>query len=257
MADHIRALFIVEGEKGEPALIEKLFSTFLPAETTFECYSYNTNLHDLAEHIETYYPDLDDYVDILAILREKETDKSKKDLLSATYTDIFYIFDFEPQNHTLHFNTIAKLFNHLNDSTDQGKLFINYPMLESYKHLSEMPDHAFQNRTVSLDACLNYKQLVGKESAYQDLRAMNYQTLTSMIAHHLRKANHILTDNYELPEKDTFLGWNHKTIFERERTFTEHEKRVFVLNTCGFVIVDYQPSRFFNNVRKHQEQFLI
>lgn len=35
MADHIRALFIVEGEKGEPALIEKLFHAFLPANATF------------------------------------------------------------------------------------------------------------------------------------------------------------------------------------------------------------------------------
>lgn len=78
MADHIRALFIVEGEKGEPALIEKLFATFLPADATFECYSYNTNLHDLAEHIEAYYPDLDDYVDVLAILHEKKPTKQRK-----------------------------------------------------------------------------------------------------------------------------------------------------------------------------------
>lgn len=257
MADHIRALFIVEGEKGEPALIEKLFHAFLPANATFECYSYNTNLHDLAEHIEAYYPDLDDYVDILAILREKETDKSKKDLLSATYTDIFYIFDFEPQNHTLRFDTIAKLFDHLNDSTDQGKLFINYPMLASYKHLGEMPDHTFQDRTFSLDACLNYKQLVGKESAYQDLRAMNYQTLTSMIVHHLRKAELLLEGHYELPSKDNYLDWDYKEVFEHQCTLAEQEKLVSVLNTSVFVPVDYQPSNFFNQVQTHRNQFLI
>ena len=130
-------------------------------------------------------------------------------------------------------------------------------MLESYKHLSEMPDHAFQERTVSLNACLNYKQLVGKESAYQDLRAMNYQTLTSMIVHHLCKAALLLEDRYELPSKADYLDWDSKEVFEHERTLTEQKKLVSVLNTCIFVIVDYQPGRFFNQVQTHREQFLI
>lgn len=257
MADHIHALFIVEGEVAEPALIAKIFDTFLPRDATFEFYSYKTNLHTLTEHIEEFYPDFDDYVDVLGVLRELEQDDERKAILSGKYTDIFYIFDFEPHNHTLHFDTIAKLFDHLNDSADQGKLFINYPMLESYKHLREMPDHAFKDRTVSLEECLSYKQLINSESAYQDLRVLNYQTLTSMIVHHLRKANYILTDDYKLPEKDAFLAWNHQTIFERERTLVEQEKHVSVLNTCMFVIVDYQPSKFFKNVQIHKDQFSI
>ena len=257
MADHIHAIFIVEGEVAEPTLIKKIFDTFLPADATFEFYSYKTNLHTLAEHIEAYYPDFDDYVDVLGVLRELEQDAEQKAILSGKYTDIFYIFDFEPHNHTLHYDTIAKLFDHLNDSTDQGKLFINYPMLESYKHLRRMPDHAFKDRTVSLEDCLSYKQLIDNESAYQDLRALNYQTLTSLIVHHLRKANYILTDRYELPEKDAFLDWNHQAILDHERTLVEQEKRVSVLNTCMFVIVDYQPSNFFKNVQIHTDQFMI
>lgn len=257
MADHIHALFIVEGEVAEPALIKKIFDTFLPANATFKFYSYKTNLHTLAEHIEAYYPDFDDYVDVLGVLRELEQDAEQKAILSGKYTDIFYIFDFEPHNHTLHFDSIAKLFDHLNDSTNQGKLFINYPMLESYKHLRRMPDHAFKDRTVSLEDCLSYKQLIDNASAYQDLRALNYQTLTSLIVHHLRKANYILTDRYELPEKDAFLDWNHQAILDHERTLVEQEKRVSVLNTCMFVIVDYQPSKFFKNVQIHKDQFSI
>lgn len=257
MADHIHALFIVEGEKGEPALIQKIFDTFLPADATFEFYSYKTNLHTLVEHIEAYYPDFDDYVDVLGVLRELEQDAEQKAILSGKYTDIFYIFDFEPHNHTLHFDTIAKFFDHLNDSADQGKLFINYPMLESYKHLRKMPDHVFKDRTVSLEECLSYKQLIDNESAYKDLRALNYRTLTSMIVHHLRKANYILTDHYGLPEKDAFLDWNHQTIFDHERALAKQEKLVSVLNTCMFVLVDYQPTTFFSNIQTHREQFSI
>lgn len=130
-------------------------------------------------------------------------------------------------------------------------------MLASYKHLGEMPDHTFQDRTFSLDACLNYKQLVGKESAYQDLRAMNYQTLTSMIVHHLRKAELLLEGHYELPSKDNYLDWDYKEVFEHQCTLAEQEKLVSVLNTSVFVPVDYQPSNFFNQVQTHRNQFLI
>lgn len=257
MANHIHALFIVEGEIAEPALIKKIFDTFLPANAAFDFYSYKTNLHTLAEHLESYYPDFDDYVDVLAVLRELEQNDERKAILSRKYTDIFYIFDFEPQNHTLHFGTISKLFDHLNDSADQGKLFINYPMLESYKHLRQMPDHAFKDRTVSLKDCLSYKQLIDKESAYQDLRALNYQTLTSMIVHHLRKANHILSDSYDLPEKDAFLDWNYQMIFEYERALAGQEQLVSVLNTCMFIIVDYRTTEFFSNIQTHRDQFSI
>lgn len=71
------------------------------------------------------------------------------------------------------------------------------------------------------------------------------------------KANYILTDHHELLEKNAFLDWDHQTIFDRERTLAEQEKRVSVLNTCVFVIVDYQPNRFFSNVQIHKDQFLI
>lgn len=257
MIDHIDALFIVEGEKAEPALIKKLFATFMPIKFTFDCYSYEANLHTLVKHIETAYPDFDDYVDVIGVLQDIEKDKNKKAVLSRKYTDIFYIFDFDPQSDIIHFDTISKLFNHLNDSTDQGKLFINYPMLESYKHLKKMPDHSFINLTVPIKSPQHYKELVHKQSAYSNLLELNYQTLTSIIVHHLRKANHILTDRYELPEKDACLNWNHQTIFDHERALAEQEKRVSVLNTCMFIIVDYQPSKFFKNVQIHKDQFLI
>lgn len=218
---------------------------------------YNTNLHTLAEHLERYYPDFDDYVDVLGVLKELEQDKERRDILIGKYTDIFYIFDFDPYNDVLHFDTIAKLFQCLNDSTDQGKLFINYPMLESYKHLNKMPDHDFKDRTVKVKDGSSYKQRVDHESAYKDLRAFNYQTLTSMIVHHLRKAQYILTGSYELPEKNDFLAWDYQKIFEYERVLAEKERLVAVLNTCIFVLVDYQPVKFFNSIKIHRDQFFI
>lgn len=52
------------------------------------------------------------------------------------------------------------------DSTDMGKLYLNYPMIESYLHLKSMPDGEYINRKipVSLQPGDRYKCLVKSES---------------------------------------------------------------------------------------------
>ena len=56
--------------------------------------------------------------------------------------------------------------NSFSDATDMGKLYINYPMIESYQHLRTIPDSDFAERKipVSLQPGSKYKELVGKES---------------------------------------------------------------------------------------------
>lgn len=56
--------------------------------------------------------------------------------------------------------------NRFSESTDMGKLYINYPMIESYQHLTAIPDPAYAERKipVSLQSGSKYKEQVGKES---------------------------------------------------------------------------------------------
>lgn len=48
------------------------------------------------------------------------------------------------------------------DSTDMGMLYINYPMIESYQHMKNLPDSDYINRTVSasINAGAIYKNTV-------------------------------------------------------------------------------------------------
>ena len=55
------------------------------------------------------------------------------------------------------------------DSTDMGKLYLNYPMIESYLHLKSIPDEEYMNRkiSVSLQPGDKYKGLVKSESVIE------------------------------------------------------------------------------------------
>ena len=62
------------------------------------------------------------------------------------FTDIFLVFDYERHDPRFSEDKIAELQNYFQDSTDMGKLFINYPMVESYQHLQSSPDPFYENR---------------------------------------------------------------------------------------------------------------
>ncbi len=53
---------------------------------------------------------------------------------------------------------------HFDESTDRGKLYLNYPMLESYKDLKSVPDPRFLERTVGIQEIASYKADVAERS---------------------------------------------------------------------------------------------
>ena len=55
------------------------------------------------------------------------------------------------------------------DETDNGKLYINYPMIESIRYTKELPDEAYVYYTVERDACKDFKRLAREFSAYDSL----------------------------------------------------------------------------------------
>lgn len=139
-------LFIVEGAKHEPSLIEKINKIY-KFKYDIEIYSYKNPIYEL---IDKLYEELvkDEYLDILLLLKEYETSKREKQKLSKLYTGIYLIFDFEPHYPKFDIKRLIMFKKFFNESLDGGLLLINYPMIEAFKHLKEMPDNEFKNRTI-------------------------------------------------------------------------------------------------------------
>ena len=133
-----------------------------------------------------------------------------------------------------------------------GKLYINYPMMQSYKHFKALPDPDFLQRTATPRG---YKELVGKESLFTDLSKYEYKTFASIALHNLSKTWKILDYTANLPTKEEFthINWTH--IFDKEliKFSTTHE--VDVLNTLIFFIIHYNPTNFFRSVERHPEKY--
>lgn len=248
-----KILFIVEGQIDEPNYIDQVQSILFP-DYKIKYFVYNTSIHDLIEQV--FEGDqIDEAIDIRRALRTKETDPERREILKEKFTDIFMIFDMEPHYQKQYFSAIQKMLEFYSDSEKKGKLFINYPMMQSIKHISKMPDLDFKDRKVTLEQIQHYKELVGKQSDYTDIRSYTYEVLLSICAHHLMKVNYILNGLYALPEVEEFLKTDYVSLFKLEVDNWMQEQRVDVLNTSALWALEYQPELYLRCMKQHRDTF--
>ena len=184
-----KILLLVEGEKLEVKLIQKAFQEY-KLDLNYSIYSYSTNIYDLYERMFKGNENDLDALDLLGVLKERDPSNA---ILDEEFSDILLIFDYEPQDHLFSEERIKLMLNYFNESTDNGKLYINYPMCESFKHLKSDPDEEYINRVVdySIVASGKYKELVGKETKYPTIRDYSKEHFDSIIIlTHIRFAGH-------------------------------------------------------------------
>ena len=65
---------------------------------------------------------------------------------------------------------ITEMASYFVESSDMGKLYLNYPMVEAYYHMKSIPDPEFDSYTVSLE------ELTTIENLKRTLETLNYLT---------------------------------------------------------------------------------
>ena len=274
-------LFIFEGKNDEPRLyktLKEIFHFELKEEEIIHYFC--NNIFSLYDTLKSYSEDvLDDSVDLVNVLKEDafmhekshtELDKRK---YSSEISEIFLFFDYdirkqdEKNKLTIEEQNakIVELFNYFEngslDSERNGiKLYINYPMIESYRFFKkELPDDDFRNYTFDLLSEKSFKHIVNEESFYQNLKYLCFdikksgevktsvdkerikkikQNWLHLKELNIKKAHFICTDNYSIPEnKDTT---NQQTIFDKQiEKYIKPNNEVAILNAFPLFWFEY------------------
>ena len=135
-----KILVLVEGSRTDMRLMNHLFNIF-KIDAKYEIVSYNTNIYVL--YNEMFYEGKPGDMDILQVLIACESDESRKRIFEQDFTDIVLIFDLDPQDSQFTCDKITAMVNHFTESTDMGKLYLNYPMVEAFYHMTKIPDHDY------------------------------------------------------------------------------------------------------------------
>lgn len=168
-----RSLLIVEGKHEKNQLFWLIFKCFPELNIDFDdVWIYGTNIYKLYDDIQKEYgenwvdDDLD--IDLPLVISKKERFETKS--YRDEFTNIILVFDYERHDPSFSETKILKMQEIFMDTTDMGKLYLNYPMIESYLHFKGNVDEQYMDRKISitLRPGSKYKNMVKKESYILD-----------------------------------------------------------------------------------------
>ena len=144
-------LLIVEGYHEKNKLFWLIFKCFPEININMdEIWIYGTNIYQLYNDIVKEYGEkwAEENVDIdlpFVISKKQYPDglRYKED-----FTNIVLVFDYERHDTNFSEEKILEMQRCFADAADMGKLYINYPMIESYRHLCQLPDDDFAERKI-------------------------------------------------------------------------------------------------------------
>ncbi|MBR5949748.1 MAG: hypothetical protein IKZ82_14050 [Clostridia bacterium] len=158
-----RTMLVVEGRLEKDTFFKSVLYSFPELDIDPEdIVVYGTNIYNLINNIKDEYGDrwYDDDIDIPFVYSVHEGIEPK--LYKADFKNIFLIFDFERQDPFYDEESIRHMNEVFNDASDNGRLFLNYPMLESYmdadinaeKDKLHPFDKVYMERKASVSGCI-------------------------------------------------------------------------------------------------------
>jgi hypothetical protein len=232
-----KILICVEGAKTEVRLMERLLNIY-GIDADCEIVSYRTNIYAL--HKAMFRDSDPENMGLLLTLKEHEPDAEKKKIFDDAYTDILLIFDMDPQDDLFAGEKLLEMTSYFSESSDNGKLYINYPSAEAFYHMRAIPDAEYYERfaTLSEMKAHTYKARVNAESKGSDHRkfASDRTSCNAVIGQNIEKARRI-TQSAESGENI----FNMVPLLNKQLDFLNREQKIWVLCTCAFFIAEYNP----------------
>ncbi len=229
-------LLIVEGEKDEAKLFQKLFDKFLPNSVSYNIYSYKTNIYQLYIELRK-----DKFLDLLPILKNNKRNNSKEnEILSKNYTDIYLIFDYEKKAHHFDANSIKEMLSFFNNETENGMLYINYPLLESYKDFTR--SNYSLRRYLDFSKLSQYKAEVNRTSEIKNINTISHNDYLFFIYNAICKRNYLL-DNLNEPKFTDSTFENYIRILNYQNKILK-ENSLIIFASSILIIVDYSKKVF-------------
>ena len=243
---------ISEGEKTEKQIINNLENNFTTFSNKIIFLSYKANIYNLFREIEE-----DEDIDIISLLKEKQIKANKirndvenidvSNINSDDVSQIYLFFDYDGHTENASDEEIVKMLNKFDNETENGKLYISYPMVEALKHLKK-DKLDINNYLVEAKTRINYKNFVSQNTDYENLVNLTKGNWFFIISENLKRCLFLLeikNINYEIYSNMI----NQESIFNKQlNKYISKEEKVLVLSAFPFFLIEYFGEEFFSLV---------
>ena len=140
-------LFIFEGAKTEEKLVNKLEQNFLGDRHAIKCV-FEAEVYQLYESINDEGPF---QLDIVSVLKERTSGNADvlKDYTRDSFAYVYLFFDYDAHSTLADDEKIKEMLSFFDNETENGKLYISYPMVEAIRHYKDM--ESFKERLKPLN----------------------------------------------------------------------------------------------------------
>lgn len=242
-------LFVFEGGKAEPKVFESLRKLYLVGEEV-RMVSCEHDLPTLYSYLKK-----NDYDLFRSLpLRENGIEIPEGVRLDTVFSQIFLFFDYDFQNRigleTVN-EVLTEMLDFFDDETENGKLYINYPMVESLKYTKEMPDATYNEYVTTRKICGEHK-FKSEAEAFAYAAAKGYRFIdldrTSeeevlrnwelLKEQNVKKANFLCNDENDFPEQKEDIAQDR--IFESQLAkYVDVDESVAILNSFPIFVYEY------------------
>jgi len=215
---------------------------------------YGTCIYGLFKEVEKIIEEGEEF-DLFNILKSTEKRPENNNLSSISKDDvseIYLIFDYDPHVGNFAEEKIRQMSAIFDDELNIGKLFINYPMIEVFRHCYKMAklNIPFINQTcpLKIPKLSEYKKYV---SAFNpEIKTMDCSmTLIKVFRETIFKSNYLINSEYCYPDNKNNI--NQKLILEKQLSLVEDYE---LLSGIPLLIHHYHRDEFLKEYLSIQQE---
>ncbi len=227
-------LFVFEGANTEKQIADSFLRYFSRKSIVVQC-AYCTTIYNLYNKIIK-----DEDLDTFSLLKEIPNNRETlAPYIRSDFAEIYLFFDYDGHSSSASDDKMKNILDLFNEETEFGKIFINYPMVESLKHYSQSID--FKLLKVPAKKNIKYKNIVSVEGneEYRHFHLYTQEIWSILIEVHLKKMNYISNGEYVLPSE--YCSQN--DIFDNQlEKYINVDTTIAVLSSFPIFLFDYYGS---------------
>ncbi len=249
-------LFVFEGEKREITLFKTLEELYFQNEDDEHIIcSFCNNIYSLYGRV------FETGEDIVAVVKSQVSDSDKTNwagLRISDFSQVFLFFDYDCHDSSSSDEKLKEMLDFFDNETENGKLYVSYPMVEAVRYTKELPDENFHLYTVPISTCSDFKNLANEFSSYGNMDFISFRTIREsggvkipneqklekmrqnwqfIRQQHLTKANYICMGKNEMPQNKNDVSQS--SIFKNQiEKYIVPKKSVAIL--CAFPLFLYE-----------------
>lgn len=248
-------LCVTEGVKTEIQILEQLNQVFIQRDITFIPFSTNVYVvyNDYLK-LKGNNDDDDDF-NIFIFLKNYDKDNVLENKKRNDFTDILLFMDLDrhhldkindPMEHSKLLGCLPAMLNLFDNSIENGKLFISYPMVEAFKHpieIDECSDISLGKKYKNITSTICNKKLENFNN-----HPLNREQWSKFLLPHILVVNFLINQKFNYPisyqEIDKF---HQSTIYQKQcQDYIVPHNKCLILSPFALFLLEFLGEDLFN-----------